>query len=147
MPQRRSSFIQYPCLHFDPFTLWVAAHIARHYSDLWIIPYPFHLACVSERIYVQRAVFFGKPYRSSHGLACFPVGFHVEVFLVCKFGEAIGAHSGVFSTIERVRRTYALRPKRLTPIRLPNRFVKHCRTLPSTTLPPAAAHPSKQPAF
>src|SRR3989442_845895 len=48
VPQRRSCFIQYPCLRFDPFTLWVTAHIARHYSDLSIMANPFHLPCVRE---------------------------------------------------------------------------------------------------
>jgi hypothetical protein len=114
MPQRGSSFIQYPCLGFDPFTRRAAAHIARHYLDPWMIPYSFHLACVSERVDVEYAVFFSKPHRSRHGLACFPIGFQVEIFLVCKLSEAIGAHSGVFPMIERVRRTDALPPKRLT---------------------------------
>src|SRR5919109_4855365 len=73
-----------------------------------------HSTCVRERVDVEGAVFFGKPHWSRHGLACFPVGFQVEVFLVYEWGQAIGAHVGVFSTIERVRSPYALPPKRLT---------------------------------
>jgi hypothetical protein len=75
MPQRGPLGIQDPGRRVDPYPIGVAAHIARHDSDLEIVTYPLHLAGVHERLDVQRAVFFGKPHQRRHGLAGFPVGF------------------------------------------------------------------------
>jgi hypothetical protein len=49
MPPCRALCVEDPGRHVDPCPRGVAVHIAGHDSDLWIMPYPFHLAGVCER--------------------------------------------------------------------------------------------------
>jgi hypothetical protein len=82
MSPRGACFIQDACRRIDPVARGMAAHIARHNSHLGVVPYPFHLPGVRERVNIECAMFLGTPHRSRNRYAGLPRGFQIQVVLV-----------------------------------------------------------------